>query len=90
MSTSSPDAMQVAVAWFERGDYQAFRALLKHSLPPTYEAWERRTKTMLTRITRQGGIPVKVDVSPEAFVAWCGRQHRDASWISLQIYVDMT
>ncbi|MET3633182.1 hypothetical protein [Burkholderia sp. 572] len=90
MTVPNTDATPIAIAWLEKSDYWAFRALLKHGLPPTYEAWERRTKRILTHITRRGEKVVKVGVSPNEFVAWCNRQHRDVTRISLQIYVDMT
>ncbi|VWD54536.1 hypothetical protein BLA18110_07954 [Burkholderia lata] len=88
MPVSNSNAILIRIAWLKKNDYHVFRVLLRHGLPPTYEAWERRTKTMITRITRQGGNVVKVGVAPEEFVVWCGHQHRDVSWISLQLFID--
>jgi hypothetical protein len=60
-------------------DYDAFRRIPTHDLPGTFAGWDNDRDDEEARIAAAGDLPVRVDISPNEFAAFCraGKKRAD-------------
>jgi hypothetical protein len=63
----------VGVPWYRKADYVRLRALFADSarLHGTYAGWLAAARTTEAHLVGQGHRVIRVEIEPEAFVAWC-------------------
>ncbi|MDF1556146.1 MAG: hypothetical protein P1P84_23955 [Deferrisomatales bacterium] len=64
----------MGVAWFE--DEAAYRRALEiftdpENMPPSFEAWKALVGRQCALIQGSGTLPLRADIDPERFLAWC-------------------
>ncbi|MGE3923383.1 MAG: hypothetical protein AB7G13_10670 [Lautropia sp.] len=63
----------VGIAWYRMDRYA--RAIEAFSdgiaFPKTHAAWRQKAVRMERELKRQGSVPVRIEIDPDAFVAWC-------------------
>ena len=70
----SKNAPRIAgVAWFERSAYPRALEVMEDAglLPTSYDEWLARAEVVIEQLRRQGRLPVKIELDPERFLAWC-------------------
>jgi hypothetical protein len=64
--------MNIAIPFYTRDNFVKITALLPNSdWPETYELWLSKTEKGEQGVKMSGNVPVRVDVEPAAFEAWC-------------------
>jgi hypothetical protein len=64
--------MRVAIPFYTRDNFVKIAALLPDAdWPKTYEEWLKKTEMGERGIKLSGNVPVRVNVEPAAFEAWC-------------------
>jgi|GEM_PF-3006695 len=64
--------MNIAIPFYTRDNFVKITSILPNSdWPKTYEDWLAKTETGERGVKLSGNIPVRVDVEPSAFEAWC-------------------
>ncbi|HSH69628.1 MAG TPA: hypothetical protein VK997_06900 [Deferrisomatales bacterium] len=64
----------MGVAWFE--DEAAYRRALEiftdpENMPASFEAWKALVGRQCALIKDSGTVPLRADIDPESFLAWC-------------------
>lgn len=61
------------IPWYEREDYRRVLEVMADAdlLPPTYEKWRYKADRLERDIQRLGGIAIRAQIDPDAFVRWC-------------------
>jgi len=74
---TAPPARLAGIAWYRADAYARVVALMVDgaSFPKTHPSWRQKAGRMERELRRQGMTPVRVELDPEAFGAWC-RVHR--------------
>lgn len=72
------------IFWFrDDAQYRAFKKVFtdSHLLPDTFAEWRSKAEQVVLSIERSGSVAVKVEATPEEFVAWAkaGGHNVDAS-----------
>lgn len=64
---------RVALPWYRAEHYTGLRASLADGakLPERYETWQLSTEQVEQVVQRSGVEVVRVDIEPDAFLAWC-------------------
>ncbi len=74
----------IGIAWYK--DESAYRKALgvfadPQNMPASYEEWRALVGRQLELTRECGNIAIRVDIDPEAFVAWCASRGLAAdSW----------
>ncbi len=64
--------MQIAIPFYTRDNFVKIAVLLPNSdWPLTYEDWLFKTETGEKGVKLSGNTPVRINVEPSAFEAWC-------------------
>jgi len=68
------DANVIGIAWFRDGG--SYRRALKifddaQDLPSSYGEWLFKAEQLYELIERSGKVPVKAEIDPDTFAAWC-------------------
>jgi len=64
--------MQVVIPFYMRENFVKITVLLPNSdWPLTYEDWLKKTETGEKGVKLSGNQPVRINVEPAAFEAWC-------------------
>lgn len=68
--------MQVTVtgiAWYRREDYDRLKEMFKDGdkLAATFDRWLAQAQSIYDRLTAEGNVVVKAEISPETFPGWC-------------------
>lgn len=82
------DVGAVGIPWYRRGDYPRILAIMKDadSLPRTFREWEKAAHEALAFVQREGGTPVRVELRPDAFAAWCALRGLDVDNNARQLF----
>ena len=77
MSTSP--GVVVGIAWYRPERYDQVREVMADgiSFPKTHASWRQKAARMERELRRQGMAPVRVEIDPDRFAAWC--QDHDAA-----------
>ena len=67
---------RVGMAWYRAEDYPRLRALVQDAdrLPLSYDGWVVSAEQLEREVTRSGVAVVRVELRPDAFVAWCAQR----------------
>lgn len=67
------------LAWYRRQDYPRILQIMADAelLPPTFDKWQGKAEKLEREIARKGGKPVRVQIDPDKFVAWCTAHGHD-------------
>lgn len=63
----------VGIPWYDETDYERVLEVMtdRHALFPHYRDWLAVAEQLIDRLQAQGFIPVKAQIKPDAFLAWC-------------------
>ncbi len=64
----------VAIAWYNRDDYDEIRVVMDDGkvLPDDYDVWRRRVDAIMRIEQARGSVVLKAMIYPRPFLAWCG------------------
>jgi hypothetical protein len=71
---SSPENRRtVAIAWYNRDDYDEIRLVMGDGgvLPEDYDVWRRRVDAIMRIEQARGSVVLKAMIYPGPFLAWC-------------------
>lgn len=79
--------MKITIPFYTRDDFEAITRLLPNSdWPLTYEDWFAKTKTGENGVKKSGNVPVRINVKPTAFKAWCESSNQPVERNSILAY----
>ncbi len=79
--------MQVVIPFYSRDNFVKITTLLPNAdWPTTYEDWLAKTETGERGVQKSGNIPVRINVEPAAFEAWCKDNNQPVLRTSISAY----
>lgn len=80
----------IPVPFIAKSDYEAFRSLMGHNLPPTYAKWlpvQQDAVREALRLCGNIGSVTEIQVNPDEFARFCGETGAIADTASLMRFV---
>ena len=79
--------MQITIPFYSKDNFAKITSLLPNSdWTDTYEDWLSKTEVDLRGVSESGDVPVRIDIEPDAFAAWCKENNQPIILVSLSSY----
>ena len=79
--------MQITMPFYSKENFLKITSLLPNSdWPDTYEDWLSQTEVDMRGVRKSGNVPVRIDIEPDAFAAWCKENNQPIILTSLSSY----
>ena len=80
----------VALPWYHRPDWPVLHAVFadREAVSPCYDQWKARAIARELRWREDGYTVRRIEVRPEAFIAWCQRNNRKPDHAARRAYAD--
>jgi hypothetical protein len=79
--------MNVVVPFYSEDNFVKIKALLpKEGWPRFYDDWLEQTERGEKAVEVSGNVPVRIDVEPANFEAWCKAKNQPVARISIMKY----